>query len=315
MRTKNIFNTIFLSGLILLLINDHFLKDIYGNWLTGKLSDFAGILILPLFLKCLLPISTRKAALVTFLCFLFWKSPLSQPMIDAVNSLGIVHWARVVDYTDYLAFLMLPVAIYVMDHINRFVIELPSELGRKIVVNIVMLTAFIAFTSTSDDDRFDFPEAFITDCCVGDPVQANVGNGRIFIPTAFTPDGNGVNDFFQISADSNILMIDTFLVLNPIDTDTFFNETNIADFTPENGFDGVIGDTVVAVQYDYQIVVTSKDNVTLRFVGKICCLPCTIGSSFFAPDSLNNCAFSSQYDPAVGFDASISSGENLNCFF
>ena len=32
----------FLISVLLLLINDHLLKDLYGNWVTGKLSDVAG---------------------------------------------------------------------------------------------------------------------------------------------------------------------------------------------------------------------------------------------------------------------------------
>jgi hypothetical protein len=35
----------FLAAVATLLINDHILKDAYGNWVTGKLSDFAGVVI------------------------------------------------------------------------------------------------------------------------------------------------------------------------------------------------------------------------------------------------------------------------------
>ena len=30
-----------------LLVNDHVLKDAYSSWLTGKLSDFAGLYFFP----------------------------------------------------------------------------------------------------------------------------------------------------------------------------------------------------------------------------------------------------------------------------
>ncbi len=33
----------------ILALNDHFLKGYLGNWLTGKLSDFAGLFFFPLF--------------------------------------------------------------------------------------------------------------------------------------------------------------------------------------------------------------------------------------------------------------------------
>ena len=32
------------------IVNDHFLKDMFGNVLTGKISDFAGVAVLPLML-------------------------------------------------------------------------------------------------------------------------------------------------------------------------------------------------------------------------------------------------------------------------
>jgi hypothetical protein len=40
---KNLlFNPLFIIGLPVLLINDHYLKWMFHNWATGKLSDFAG---------------------------------------------------------------------------------------------------------------------------------------------------------------------------------------------------------------------------------------------------------------------------------
>lgn len=37
----------FLVALVLLIVNDQLLKAAYGNWLTGKLSDVAGLVVLP----------------------------------------------------------------------------------------------------------------------------------------------------------------------------------------------------------------------------------------------------------------------------
>lgn len=36
-------------AVMVLILNDHFLKMQYGNWWTGKISDFAGVFFLPLF--------------------------------------------------------------------------------------------------------------------------------------------------------------------------------------------------------------------------------------------------------------------------
>jgi uncharacterized membrane protein SirB2 len=40
----------FLAGLFILLLNDFVLKTQSSNWLTGKLSDFSGLLIFPIFI-------------------------------------------------------------------------------------------------------------------------------------------------------------------------------------------------------------------------------------------------------------------------
>lgn len=46
-----------LGSIALLLVNDHFLKDAFGNTLTGKLSDVAGVFLLPLLTLALVEIA------------------------------------------------------------------------------------------------------------------------------------------------------------------------------------------------------------------------------------------------------------------
>jgi hypothetical protein len=55
-RKELIFNPYFIGGLSVLMLNDFYLKHEYGNYLTGKLSDFAGLLIFPMFVTFLLPL-------------------------------------------------------------------------------------------------------------------------------------------------------------------------------------------------------------------------------------------------------------------
>lgn len=45
-----------LSAVALLALNDHYLKATYGNWFTGKLSDFSGLTFFPLLLLSVLEI-------------------------------------------------------------------------------------------------------------------------------------------------------------------------------------------------------------------------------------------------------------------
>jgi len=63
-----------LAALLLLLLNDHVLKHVCPGVLTGKLSDFAGVLLLPLFLHALIELSQAR----------LWQRPLSATNGDRV---------------------------------------------------------------------------------------------------------------------------------------------------------------------------------------------------------------------------------------
>ncbi|MGC0362155.1 hypothetical protein ABH922_000139 [Rhodococcus sp. 27YEA15] len=49
-----------LASVGVLLLNDHVLKGVYGNVLTGKLSDVAGVFVFPFLMLSILEISTRS---------------------------------------------------------------------------------------------------------------------------------------------------------------------------------------------------------------------------------------------------------------
>lgn len=78
---KILLSPLFLFSLIVLLLNDHYLKAQFHNFLTGKLSDFAGLFIFPLFFAAFFP--KRRLSIYFFagFFFVFWKSPLSQSFL------------------------------------------------------------------------------------------------------------------------------------------------------------------------------------------------------------------------------------------
>lgn len=140
-------NPFFGIGVIVLILNDHWLKWQYGNWLTGKLSDFAGLLILPFFVAFLFPKLRSKAPLISGLFFIYWKLPISQPVIDLYNQLAPIPITRVVDLSDFLALFVLPFSqrlLWQIDHQkanHARAIRLGSQL--------VLLCTCFAFMATS----------------------------------------------------------------------------------------------------------------------------------------------------------------------
>lgn len=98
----------FLIGLLVLLANDFFFKDYFHNAFTGKLSDIAGLFIFPLFISVLLRSQSKLIFFGVAVFFIYWKSPLSDGLLNGLSFLSGLNFERVVDYTDLLC---LPVLI------------------------------------------------------------------------------------------------------------------------------------------------------------------------------------------------------------
>lgn len=146
----------FVAGLLLLLANDLLLKPVFHNAFTGKLSDFAGLFVFPLFWSALAPRRRREIYVLTALGFVFWKSAYAQPLIDAWNSLGLLRVARVVDPTDLLALVALPASFAYLR--RRGAAESrpsPFALRRAATFAVLLLSVF-AFAATSYRTHFDY---------------------------------------------------------------------------------------------------------------------------------------------------------------
>jgi hypothetical protein len=141
---------LFLIGLCLLLVNDFYLKAAFHNEITGKLSDFAGLFIFPVFFCALLPQFRQPIFAIVGAMFLFWKSSYSQPLIDLWNGFPLPAIGRTVDSTDLFALSSLPLSYYyLMRCLSRKVIAS----YRLAKASVVVLSVF-AFTAThAVDDR------------------------------------------------------------------------------------------------------------------------------------------------------------------
>jgi hypothetical protein len=149
---KIILSPLFLIGLFLLFLNDFVLKSQFHNFLTGKLSDFAGLFVFSLFFIAFFP--KRKAVILVFtaILFIFWKSAYSKNVIEFWNSLELFRIGRTIDHTDFFAVLVLPFSLLYSNYrLSKNKIRLP--LNRFAGVFLVF-TSIFAFTATSyEQDR------------------------------------------------------------------------------------------------------------------------------------------------------------------
>ena len=154
----------FLVSVALLVLNDWMLKTALGSWVTGKLSDFAGLAAFAILWTALLPRRRDAVFALTAVGFMIWKSPASEGPLVAWNALGVWPLARVVDYTDWIALAALVPAYratsgYLTER-HRPRRGLAPRLGAFAAAGI----AIIAFTATSValprhqfDDTTTFP--------------------------------------------------------------------------------------------------------------------------------------------------------------
>jgi hypothetical protein len=153
----------FILSLVLLVVNDLWLKQSLGNWFTGKLSDFFGMFAFGTFLVACFPFHRISALIFAALFFTWWKSPVAEPFILFCNdSLGLPV-GRVIDYTDLIALSVLPFC--------RFKSPLSSPHAGRWAGKLLAITAFIAFCSTSmpyrplyyyPSNHMQYHEAFYT---------------------------------------------------------------------------------------------------------------------------------------------------------
>jgi hypothetical protein len=111
-RFHVLLSPLFLASLALLFINDFFLKQAYPGWITGKLSDVAGLFLFPLFVWFILGRGKQAIYLSTALAFTLWKLPLSDAVISLWNGLLPLKIGRVPDLTDLLALAVLPLSYH-----------------------------------------------------------------------------------------------------------------------------------------------------------------------------------------------------------
>lgn len=146
-RSASIYGTwpLYLA-LFLLLLNDYVLKGSYPGFITGKLSDFAGIFLVTLVMREIFPARSGRLSLAIAGAFAFWKSPYSQSLIDAANAYGPVEIARMVDYSDLAALVVIPLAHRAFEH--RAELQFGRRLGKWLRVPGIVLTV-MAITGTS----------------------------------------------------------------------------------------------------------------------------------------------------------------------
>ncbi|AUX39354.1 uncharacterized protein SOCE26_007430 [Sorangium cellulosum] len=175
---RSLVHPLWLGALALLVLNDHAFKGagLLPGWLTGKLSDFAGLLVAPVVLASLLGVSSRRgflgAHVATGAVFSAIKlAPAAARAVEALMALTPVPWRITVDPTDLIALPMLLVSYRVLGEVMR-----RPEPARPVAHRLALMAGSLACVATSRET----PPCDGGASCVGplpaEPASLVIGN-------------------------------------------------------------------------------------------------------------------------------------------
>ncbi|MCP4580714.1 MAG: hypothetical protein GY839_03805 [candidate division Zixibacteria bacterium] len=159
----------FLIALALLLLNDHLLKAAYPGWLTGKLSDFAGLFVMAVFVYAVIDVITNRSGAakskksillihaVVGTAFIIWKTAPVEIMFAEINRfVSIPLPSRVKDISDLMALSILPLSYLYITRYKRPPLKSIRhlKLGKAATIGILIITG-LAIIATSPGRRYD----------------------------------------------------------------------------------------------------------------------------------------------------------------
>jgi hypothetical protein len=148
-------------------------------------------------------------------------------------------------------------------------------------------------------------------CCDTPAINAVVGNGHVYVPNVFTPNGDGINDRLVVYGDQNIILIRSFRVSDKEGTSVFYAE-DIVPNDPTHVWDGTVNAKYKNGVYYIVMVVQAFEDTIVTLEGKVCNYRC-LDSGEEDPISGAGCQFPTQVIDGV-YNSTIPTGENAGCF-
>jgi len=178
MKLKNLqilLHPYFILSLLILIINDHYLKANYPSFITGKLSDFAGLFVFTIFIFAMAySFFSRKSHLIYLhisvaVFFTLWKLAPVEIFLNWLNeTTSLTMPTRVKDSTDLLSLVILLFSFMFITSELKERFKPDFGIYKNILVVFVLLASSWSIMATSypvDLDDVDYDGYFT--CCNG----------------------------------------------------------------------------------------------------------------------------------------------------
>ncbi len=151
----------------------------------------------------------------------------------------------------------------------------------KIIKTTLWLFVALIIIACQKDDKF-----FNTGCCLTEAVADWSGNSRLYLPNIFTPNGDGVNDYFYVLADSSLKVV-LFEIRGKKDK-VVYQAKDILANDYSKGWDGKVNGSVVKGLYSVTLVVEAFDGTRKEYESRVCNFPCGQAEEM---SSIQNCHY------------------------
>ena len=175
--------------------------------------------------------------------------------------------------------------------------------------NVSVILLVFNFLLSCKDDK-NTPSELYAGCCGTAPVQLTVGSGKVSIANAFTPNGDGVNDFFLPLATGDIALIQVFQILDR-DKRVIREYTNFQPNDPLIGWDGRLKNgSAYEGFFFYKVSAINSLGESKSMESSACCVVCNTDGSLLPIETPDGCIYPAQVDQAGQFNPAIPSGED-----
>lgn len=176
----------------------------------------------------------------------------------------------------------------------------------------ILLVSYSCGSNSSDDIVIDDdPEptvVYSSDCCKIPPLEGCVGGGHFYVPNAFSPEGDGFNDFFCVYVGRGIKEVEAFKVSDADGAIVYEINNYIPSglFSSEYCWDGRLADNSIQEDiYSYEVRITNLRNETMDFDGFVCLRTDGVDNHLSCVDLEANCAFGTQHNGEGSLDINL----------